>query len=218
MSTLYIMKVKLDVNTVKYIFFSQTNLCRRPNLQVLAAWRISTDVLRKEELYTIDDIYALPDGKRAELIDGKIYYMAPPSRTHQRISGKLYQTIANYIDSKGGKCEIYAAPFAVFLNDDDINYLEPDISVICDQSKLDDKGCHGAPDWVIEVVSPSSKPRDYMAKLFKYRNAGVMEYWIIDPDKQMTMVYGFEKDIVEQYNFGEDVPSGIYEGFVIKVE
>ncbi len=176
------------------------------------------DALRKEEIYTIDDIYALPDGERAELIDGKIYYMAPPSRTHQRISGKLYQTIANYIDSKGGKCEIYAAPFAVFLNDDDINYLEPDISVICDQSKLDDKGCHGAPDWVIEVVSPSSKPRDYMAKLFKYRNAGVMEYWIVDPDKQMTMVYGFEKDIVEQYNFGEDVPSGIYEGFVIKVE
>ena len=176
------------------------------------------DALRKEEIYTIDDIYSLPDGERAELIDGKIYYMAPPSRTHQRISGKLYQTIANYIDSTGGKCEIYAAPFAVFLNDDDINYLEPDISVICDQSKLDDKGCHGAPDWVIEVVSPSSKPRDYMAKLFKYRNAGVMEYWIIDPDKQMTMVYGFEKDIVEQYNFGEDVPSGIYEGFVIKVE
>ena len=176
------------------------------------------DSLRKGEIYTIDDIYALPDGERSELIDGKIYYMAPPSRTHQRISGKLYQTIANYIDSTGGKCEIYAAPFAVFLNDDDINYLEPDISVICDQSKLDDKGCHGAPDWVIEVVSPSSKPRDYMAKLFKYRNAGVMEYWIVDPDKQMTMVYGFEKDIVEQYNFGEDVPSGIYEGFVIKVE
>ena len=179
---------------------------------------VRMDALRKEEIYTIDDIYSLPDGERAELIDGKIYYMAPPSRTHQRISGKLYQTIANYIDSTGGKCEIYAAPFAVFLNDDDINYLEPDISVICDQSKLDDKGCHGAPDWVIEVVSPSSKPRDYMAKLFKYRNAGVMEYWIVDPDKQMTMVYGFEKDIVEQYNFGEDVPSGIYEGFVIKVE
>ena len=176
------------------------------------------DALKKKKIYTIDDIYALPDGERAELIDGKIYYMAPPSRTHQRISGKLYQTIANYIDSKSGKCEIYAAPFAVFLNKDDINYIEPDISVICDLSKIDDKGCHGAPDWVIEVVSPSSKPRDYMAKLFKYRNAGVMEYWIIDPDKQMTMVYGFEKDIVEQYNFGEDVPSGIYEGFVIKVE
>ena len=176
------------------------------------------DVLRKEKIYTIDDIYALPDGERAELIDGEIYYMAPPSRTHQRISGKLYQIIANYIDSKGGKCEIYAAPFAVFLNDDDINYLEPDISVICDQSKLDDKGCHGAPDWVIEIVSPSSKPRDYMTKLFKYRTAGVREYWIVDSDKQMTMVYGFEKDTVEQYDFNEDVPVGIYEGFSIKVQ
>ena len=176
------------------------------------------DVLRKEKIYTIDDIYALPDGERAELIDGEIYYMAPPSRTHQRISGKLYQIIANYIDSKGGKCEIYAAPFAVFLNDDDINYLEPDISVICDQSKLDDKGCHGAPDWVIEIVSPSSKPRDYMTKLFKYRTAGVREYWIVDSDKQMTMVYGFEKDTVEQYDFNEDVPVGIYEGFYIKVQ
>lgn len=94
------------------------------------------DALRKKEIYTIDDIYALPEGERAELIDGKIYYMAPPSRIHQRISGKLFQTIANYIDSKGGKCEIYAAPFAVFLNKDDINYIEPDISVICDLSDI----------------------------------------------------------------------------------
>ena len=175
------------------------------------------DVLKKEDIYTIDDIYALPEGKRAELIDGKIYYMAPPSWNHQKISRKLHQAISNYIDSKKGKCEALAAPFAVFLNEDDINYVEPDISVICDLSKLDEKGCHGAPDWVIEIVSPSSKPRDYMTKLFKYRTAGVREYWIVDPDKQMTMVYGFEKDTVEQYDFGEEVPAGIYDGFAIKV-
>ena len=176
------------------------------------------DALRKEEIYTIEDIYALPDGKRAELIDGKIYYMAPPSRTHQKISWKLHQTIGNYIDSKNGNCEVYAAPFAVFLNKDDMNYIEPDISVICDTSKLDEKGCHGAPDWVIEIVSPSSKPRDYMTKLFKYRTAGVREYWIVDPDKQMVTVYGFEKETVEQYDFDEDVPVGIYEGFSIAVK
>ena len=176
------------------------------------------DVLKKEDIYTIDDIYALPDGERAELIDGKIYYMAPPSWNHQKISRKLHQAISNYIDSKKGKCEALAAPFAVFLNEDDINYVEPDISVICDLSKLDEKGCHGAPDWVIEIVSPSSKPRDYMTKLFKYRTAGVREYWIVDPDKQMTLVYGFEKDTVEQYDFGEEVPAGIYDGFAIKVE
>ena len=133
----------------------------------------------KEKVYTIDDIYALPDGERAELIDGQIYYMAPPSRTHQKISWRLHQIIGNYIDSKGGQCEVYAAPFAVFLSEDDINYIEPDISVICDTSKLDEKGCHGAPDWIIEVVSPSSKRMDYYTKLFKYRTAGVKEYWIV---------------------------------------
>lgn len=176
------------------------------------------DALKKEQIYTIDDIYALPEGERAELIDGKIYYMAPPSLTHQRISSKLHQKIANYIDSNNGKCEVLAAPFAVFLNDDDINYVEPDISVICDRSKLDDKGCHGAPDWVIEIVSPSSKPRDYMVKLFKYRTAGVREYWIVDPAKEMVMVYRFEKETMEEYSFEEDVPVGIYEDFAIKVQ
>lgn len=158
------------------------------------------DVLKKQTMYTISDIYALPDGERAELIDGQIYNMMPPGRLHQKISWKLHQAIANYIDSRNGLCEVYAAPFAVFLNDDDINYVEPDLSVICDLSKLDDKGCHGAPDWVIEIVSAGSRSRDYMTKLFKYRTAGVREYWIVDPDKQMIMVYGFEKDMVEKYD------------------
>ncbi len=172
----------------------------------------------KEEVYTVNDIYALPDGERAEVIDGRIYYMAPPSRSHQKISGYLYHEIYHYIKSNGGACEVYSAPFAVFLNEDGRNYVEPDISVVCDLSKLDDKGCHGAPDWIIEIVSPGSRSRDYMTKLFKYRTAGVREYWIVDPDKQMVMVYGFEKDTVEQYGFGEAVPVGIYEGAVIKVE
>ncbi|MCM1257277.1 MAG: Uma2 family endonuclease [Roseburia sp.] len=176
------------------------------------------DALKSEEIYTVEDIYALPDGQRAELIDGNIYYMAPPSLSHQKISRKLHQAIANYIDDNNGECEALAAPFAVFLNEDDINYLEPDISVVCDLSKLDEKGCHGAPDWIIEIVSPSSKPRDYMTKLFKYRTAGVREYWIVDPMKQMITVYGFEKESVEQYNFSEEVPVGIYEGFSIKIQ
>lgn len=104
------------------------------------------------------------------------------------------------------------------MNDDNINYMEPDISVICDVSKLDEKGCHGAPDWIIEIVSPSSKSRDYMTKLFKYRTAGVREYWIVDPDNQLVIAYGFEKNTVEQYKFGEDIPVGIYEDCTIKVE
>jgi len=176
------------------------------------------NVLRNEETYTIDDIYALPDGERAELIDGKIYYMAPPNRIHQKISWKLHQAIANYIDHSKGTCEVYAAPFAVFLNENDKNYVEPDISVICDKSKLTDKGCNGAPDWIIEIVSTGSRRMDYYTKLFKYCTAGVREYWIVDPTKEQIMVYRFEKETMEQYSFGEEVPVGIYDGFTIKVE
>ncbi len=176
------------------------------------------DVINKDKMYTIDDIYSLSDGAHAELIDGQIYYMTPPSWGHQRISGKLYQTIANYIDSNNGKCVVLAAPFAVFLNKDNLNYLEPDISVICDLSKLDDRGCHGAPDWTIEIVSASSRSRDYVKKMLKYGTAGVREYWIIDPDKEQIVVYSFEKETMEQYSFGENVPVGIYEGFSICVQ
>lgn len=184
--------------------------------RVLKSYRgIKMDILKLEEFYTINDIYALPNGERAELIDGQIYYIAPPGRNHQKISGYLYHEIYDYIKKNNGACEVYSAPFAVLLNKDDINYVEPDISVICDLSKLDDKGCNGAPDWVIEIVSPGSISRDYMVKLFKYRAAGVREYWIVDPDKRMVMVYGFERNTAQQYSFGEAVPSGIYEGFNI---
>lgn len=176
------------------------------------------ETLKKEEYYTIDDIYALPEGERAELIDGQIYYMAPPSKTHQKISGRLYKAIANYIDSRNGDCEVYAAPFAVFLDEDDTNYVEPDISVICDPSKLDEKGCHGAPDWVIEIVSKTSRSMDCFTKLFKYRSSGVKEYWIVDPIKEIVMVYQFKEEKMEQYSFGEDICSGIYKDFVVNIQ
>ena len=126
--------------------------------------------------------------------------------------------VYNYIKERNGECEVLAAPFAVFLNEDDINYVEPDISIICDFSKLDEKGCHGAPDWVIEIVSSGSKSIDYFTKLFKYRTAGVREYWIVDPHKEQVIVYRFEKETMEEYLFREEVPVGIYEGFTIKVE
>ncbi len=176
------------------------------------------DALKKDEIYTIEDIYALPDGERAELIDGRIYYMAAPGRTHQRLLGSLSYQIEDYIRHNNGKCEVDIAPFAVFLNHDDMNYVEPDISVICDPSKLDEAGCHGAPDWVIEIVSPSSRSMDCFKKLFKYRTAGMREYWIVDYEKGLVMVYRFEKEVMEQYSFGEEVPVGIYEGFTVKVE
>lgn len=171
--------------------------------------------LPQERIYTVEDIYALPEGERAELIDGQIYYMSPPNRTHQRILLSLSRSIANYIDHKGGSCEIDIAPFAVFLNEDDKNYVEPDISVICNKNKLDDKGCKGAPDWVIEIVSPGSRQTDYYTKLFKYRTAHVREYWIVDHFKKRIMVYNFEKETTDEYTFSDSVKAGIYDDLSI---
>ena len=171
--------------------------------------------LLEEKVYTIDDIYALPEGERAELIDGHIYYMAPPNRIHQKISMELSARILEYIRSHKGKCEVYAAPFAVYLDNTTDTYVEPDISVICDQDKLDDQGCKGAPDWIIEIVSPASKRMDYYTKLFKYRTAGVREYWIIDEIKNQIFVYNFEKGDTEQYTLQDSVKAGIYEDLVI---
>lgn len=175
-------------------------------------------VLAQEKNHTIDDIYALPDGQRAELIDGQLYMMAPPITIHQRISGALHATIYQYIKSRKGSCEIFAAPFAVFLNKDNKNYVEPDISVICDKDKIDGRGCNGAPDWIIEITSPSDPHRDYGIKLFKYRTSGVREYWIVNPQLKSVMVYDLEnEEKSNQYTFDDNVPVCIYNDLNIRI-
>ena len=171
--------------------------------------------LPKERSYTIEDMYNLPDGERAELIDGNMYMMAPPSRRHQAIAGEIFTSIHNYLKQKNGSCIPYIAPFAVFLNNDNTNYVEPDISVICDPSKLSDRGCEGAPDWIIEIVSPSSRNMDYYTKLFKYRTAGIREYWVVDPAKECITVYNFENETTDDYSFHDTVKVGIYSDFSI---
>ena len=174
--------------------------------------------LLKENTYTIEDIYALPEGERAELIDGQIYYMAPPSRKHQRISTRLTSIIDRYIEDHQGQCQVYAAPFAVYLDESTNTYVEPDISVICDPNKLNDKGCNGAPDWIIEIASPSTKRIDYSIKLFKYRSAGVREYWIVNPRTRIVNVYDFEKEaLTDQYCFDDDIQVCIYDDLTINI-
>ena len=172
---------------------------------------------KEEKIYTIEDIEALPEGERAELIDGKIYYLAAPNTAHQSILGMLFSEIYNYIKSKNGQCKVFPAPFAVYLNKDNTNYVEPDISVICDPSKIDKKGCHGAPDWVIEIVSPSSATMDSFIKLFKYSDAGVREYWVVYPEERKVVVIKDKEDITE-YTFDDNIPVGIYNNFSIKIE
>ena len=131
--------------------------------------------------------------------------MAPPSRRHQRICFEISRKIADYIDEYYGACEVNIAPFAVFLDENDKTYVEPDISVVCDKDKLDERGCNGAPDFIIEIVSPGSRRIDYGVKLFKYRTAGVREYWIVDPEKNRIIVYDLEHDDVEEYTFDDKV-------------
>ena len=174
--------------------------------------------LMQEKTYTIEDIYALPEGKRAELIDGQLYMMAPPKRIHQELVSQFTKIIGSYIDTHAGSCKIYPAPFAVFLNADSMNYVEPDISVICDKNKLDEYGCNGAPDWVIEIVSPSTERMDYGIKLFKYRSAGVREYWIVNPLNRNVSVFDFEyNEKTRQYSFNDIIPVSIYENLSIRV-
>lgn len=105
----------------------------------------------------------------------------------------------------------------MFLNENDKNYVEPDISVICDPRKLHDNGCIGAPDWIIEIVSPSSRPMDYYKKLFKYRTAGVREYWIVDHERNLVTVYDFQNDSAANYTFTDNIPVNIYPGFYINL-
>ena len=169
----------------------------------------------RQKLYTVEYIRALPEGKRAELIDGIVYDLAAPSRIHQRISMMLSRVIASHIESKGLPCDVYAAPFAVFL--DDYNYLEPDLSVICDQNKLSDRGCEGAPDWIIEIVAPASQRMDYMIKLNKYRAAGVGLYWIVDPDLAAVIVHDFAHEQMQRYRFTDDIPVGLCDDLVIRL-
>lgn len=167
---------------------------------------------------TEQDYYNLPEDIRAELIEGQlIYNQAAPSRIHQAILGELLFIIGQYIKSKGGFCRVYPAPFAVKLREDRPTIVEPDISVICDRDKLTDRGCTGAPDWIIEIVSPSNASHDYIRKLNLYADAGVREYWIVDPEEERVFVYALEQENlkIKSYTFQDPIKVNIYEDLSI---
>ena len=174
--------------------------------------------LLKNDHYTSEDYWNLPEEERAELINGKFYNMAPPSRIHQKLVMELSATIREYIKKNHGSCEVYPAPFAVNLDADDKDWVEPDVSVICDPNKLTDRGCSGAPDLIFEIVSPASRKMDYGLKNTVYSDAGVREYWIVDPVKEKVVVYCYENDSDPYlYSFDVDIPVGIYSGLTIRI-
>ena len=148
----------------------------------------------EKERYTFADVLAWEENERAEIIDGEAVMMAPPSSIHQEIAAEVTRQFGNYLEGK--RCKVYPAPFGVRLFErngdapEDVDTMvEPDLSVVCDRSKIDNHGCKGAPDLVIEILSPSTRRHDRLVKLDLYQRAGVREYWIVDPEYKSVQVF-----------------------------
>lgn len=140
-----------------------------------------------DQALTLSEYLSLPENDRMELVEGLPYLLASPSDSHQRIAGGFYAALRAYLRGKG--CQVRIAPLDVFLDeqDDQPTVVQPDVFVVCDRSKLDHRGCHGAPDLIIEVLSPGTKGHDQVVKLNLYRRCGVREYWIVDAEGEPTV-------------------------------
>lgn len=170
------------------------------------------------KVYTIEDFRALPEGFRAELVDGKLIFLESPNTMHQEIVGEMHLAVGNYIKANKGGCKVFVAPYDVYLKDDDSRVLEPDLIVVCDRNKIRERGCHGAPDWVVEVASPSTRKRDLGQKLFLYREAGVREYWLINPTNRTVIVYVFELgEDASFYTFDDEIRSHVFPDLRIRL-
>lgn len=168
------------------------------------------------EITTLEQYEALPENIRAEVYDGQIYYMASPSQIHQSILLELSTLINAYIKSKKGECKVFPAPFDVKLSDRPLTIVQPDIMIICDKDKLDGKRCNGAPDFIIEIISPGNPADDYIRKLYYYKNFGVREYWIVDPRRKTVTVNYFEGNMLNiQYSFDSTIKVNIYDDLLI---
>ena len=170
----------------------------------------------QKKTITLEQYETLPEDVRAEVFDNEIYYLASPSQDHQIISTELTTIINNYIKNKNGACRVFHAPFDVKLSDNPLTIVQPDIMVICDKNKLDGKRCNGAPDFIIEIVSPSNQSDDYIKKLYYYKNYGVDEYWIVNPMRKTITVNYFKDDkLTIQHNFEDVIKVNIYEDLYI---
>jgi len=149
------------------------------------------------KIYTYEDYLMFSHDFRCEIIDGVVYDMAPaPNFGHQLISGDIFYAIYKYLKSKGGDCKVLSAPLDVFLFADkdkkDKTIVQPDIAVICDKQKIEKRGIVGAPDIVVEILSPFTAKKDITLKFNKYQQAGVKEYWVVNPDSQVVQVFKLE--------------------------
>ena len=167
--------------------------------------------------YTYTDYLKWDDDNRWELIDGVPYMMSAPTTQHQELLGNLYLQFGNFL--RGKPCKVFLAPLDVRLNADsaDDTVVQPDIVVICDRSKIDKAGCKGAPDMVVEVLSPSTASYDMVTKFNRYLQAGIREYWIIDPDTKYLAVHILQGEnyITRPHAENETVPVHVLEGCTI---
>ena len=166
---------------------------------------------KKQGEYTVDDYYALPEDIRVELLDGELIYMQAPLTLHQFFLTELLFEFQRYVRDNNGNCLVLAAPLDVQLDCNNKTMLQPDIVIVCDRDKVRREGVCGAPDLVVEIVSDGSRKLDYRRKLSKYADAGVREYWIVDPKRQAVVTYYFEEDEMPyKYGFQDRVPVRIY--------
>ena len=171
---------------------------------------------KQMQIMTLEEYEMLPEDERIEVFKGVPSAMATPSIVHQRILGELHFLLKDYIRKNNGKCETFAAPCDVKLSEHPLTIVQPDLFVICDTDKLDKKRCNGAPDFIIEIVSPSNASNDYTQKLYCYKHYGVKEYWIVNPDNRSIIIYDFEKEIyADRYTFDDKVKVGIYDDLYI---
>lgn len=169
---------------------------------------------KRQGEYTVDDYLRLPDDQRYELIDGYLFIMEAPTPAHQMLAGLIYHDLCNYVFDKGGDCLPFISPIDVQLDNDEKTMVQPDVLVVCDRAKISGGRCHGSPDLIIEVLSPSTRTKDMILKLDKYFHAGVKEYWLVDIKKKRIMVYTLREKETDCaiYGFDDQIPVGIYGG------
>lgn len=178
--------------------------------------RPAYSAVRTQGHFTIEDYCALPDDVRMELIDGYLIKMEAPSCPHQYLVGEAFHQIADYIHKNKGRCRPLSSPIDVQLDRDDRTMLQPDVLIVCDPSKVRRRVVYGAPDFVLEVISESTRKKDFIKKTQKYADAGVREYWIVDPFQEKVFVYFFEEaNILRLYGLYDDIPVQIYGGELV---
>lgn len=179
----------------------------------VAESRPSYHIDKKQGEYTLEDYLALPEERRVEMIDGVFYDMASPSYLHQQILVEIAFRLREQIEKCPHECFLFIAPSDVQLDRDDRTIVQPDIYIVCGRDKLTAARLFGAPDFAIEILSPSTRRKDIFTKGNKYLNAGVREYWLVDPDKKQIIQIDYEHgQAIQFYTFDQTVPVLISKG------